>query len=52
MPRLYARRTELAWSRRTRAATSATGTASQKTFRARIAIARSRPRSFSRAGPN
>jgi hypothetical protein len=45
-------RTELAWPRRTGAATSTTGTASQKTFRAGITIARSRTRSFSRTRAN
>src|SRR4029077_12064226 len=49
---LARRRTELAWSGGTCAAASATGVASQKTFRAGIAIARSWPRAFSRARPD
>jgi hypothetical protein len=46
------RRTELAGSGRTCAATSTTGVATKKTFRAGVAVARSGARSFSGAGAN
>ena len=46
------RRTKLAWSGRTCATTSATGVASQKTFRAGIASAGPGARSLSRARAN